>query len=217
MDFERARFNMVEQQIRPWEVLDQTVLDLLFEVKREAFVPEKARTLALADLEMPIGHGEFMWAPKMEARVLQELAVKPTDRVLEVGTGSGYLSALLARLAEKVVSLDIVPELAALGERNLQRAGCDNVTVVVADGARGWDKAAPYDVIVLTGSTPVLPDGLLQSLNRGGRLFAVIGDAPVMKACLYHCVERNAHNRLELFETVIAPLKNALKPNRFVF
>jgi protein-L-isoaspartate(D-aspartate) O-methyltransferase len=217
MDFELARFNMVEQQIRPWEVLDQTVLDLLFEVRREDFVSEKSRSLAFADLELPIGLGEVMLAPKLEARIVQELTIAPQDKILEVGTGSGYMTALLAKLGGRVHSVEIVPELAALGERNLRRAGIENVTLEGGDAARGWSKHAPYDVIVLTGSTPVLPDEFLGSLNRDGRLFAVLGDAPVMKACLYRRLGNGSSNRVELFETVIPPLRNAAQPKRFVF
>jgi protein-L-isoaspartate(D-aspartate) O-methyltransferase len=169
MNFELARFNMVEQQIRPWEVLDQAVLDLLYAVPREEFVPAAFRKLAFVDMEIPLGEGEFMMAPKMEARVVQELALRKTDRVLEVGTGSGYLTALLARCAAHVFSLEIRPALAAFGRDNLARHGADNVTLEVADGARGDAKRAPYDAIVLTGSTPVLPAGLDEQLAAGGR------------------------------------------------
>jgi len=151
MDVEQARFNMIENQIRPWEVLDQQVLDLLYAVKREDFVPAAYRMLAFSDMEIPIGQGEHMWQPKMEARVLQELAVKPTDQILEIGTGSGYFAALLAHRAQHVYSVEIRPELKALGEANLRRAGAANVTVELGDGARGWSKHAPYDIIVLTG------------------------------------------------------------------
>ncbi len=217
MDFERARFNMVEQQIRPWDVLDQAVLDLLFEVRREDFVPEKSRSLAFADLEIPLGYGEVMLAPKLEARIVQELEIKPSDKLLEIGTGSGYMTALLARLAKRVHSVEIVPELAAFGERNLKRAGVDNVMLEVGDGAGGWTRHAPYDVVVLTGSTPVLAEAHLQSLAPAGRLFAVVGDAPVMKARRYTCVRSGAYNHVELFETVIRPLRNAPQPKRFVF
>jgi len=217
MDLEQARFNMVEQQIRPWEVLDQEVLDALYVVRREAFVPEAYRALAFSDLEIPLGDGESMMQPKVEARILQELAVKPTDKALEIGTGSGYLTALLAHRARHVVSVEINPRLKAFGEANLRRAGVNNVTLEAGDGARGWTKQAPYDAIVLTGSTPLLPDEFLRELAVGGRLFAIVGDPPVMSARLVTCVAERAYNAIDVFETCIAPLKNALEPERFVF
>ena len=217
MNFEQARFNMVEQQIRPWEVLDQDVLDLLYVVPREEFAPEACRTLAFSDMEIPIGEGETMWPPKIEARALQELAVRKADRVLEVGTGSGYLTALLAHRAGHVFSVEIKPALAAFGRRNLERHGVDNVTLEQGDAARGWAAHAPYDVIVLTGSTPVLPKAFLEQLAPGGRLFAVVGDAPIMKARLITCAAPGAYRAVDAFETVLAPLVNAEQPPRFRF
>ncbi|HXZ92596.1 MAG TPA: protein-L-isoaspartate O-methyltransferase [Burkholderiales bacterium] len=217
MNFEQARFNMVEQQIRPWEVLDQDVLDLLYVVPREEFVPEACRTLAFSDMQIPIGEGETMWAPKIEARALQELTVRKADRVLEVGTGSGYLTALLAHRAGQVFSVEIKPALAAFGRRNLERHGVDNVTLEQGDAARGWAAHAPYDVIVLTGSTPVLPEAFLGQLAPGGRLFAVVGEAPIMKARLITCVAPGAYRSVDAFETVLAPLVNAQQPSRFRF
>lgn len=217
MNFEQARSNMVEQQIRTWEVLDQSVLDLLYAVPREEFVPPACRTLAFADLEIPLGEGEKMMAPKMEARIVQELALRKTDRVLEVGTGSGYLTALLARRAAQVHSLEIRPALAAFGRANLERHGADNVTLEVGDGARGDPKRAPYDAIVLTGSTPVLPRALLEQLAPGARLFAVVGEPPVMVARLVTCTAPGAYRSAELFDTLLAPLVNAERAPRFRF
>jgi protein-L-isoaspartate(D-aspartate) O-methyltransferase len=217
MNLEQARANMVEQQIRTWEVLDQEVLDLLYTVPREDFVPAAHRALAFSDLEIPIGEGEAMWAPKLEARVLQTLAVRKSDRVLEVGTGSGYLTALLAHRAAQVRSIEIRPRLADFGRGNLQRHGLDNIALEVGDAARGWPKDAPYDVIVLTGSTPVLPAAFLEQLAPGGRLFAVIGDAPAMTAKLVACSAPGEFGTSELFETVIAPLAHAAQPGRFRF
>ena len=217
MNIEQARFNMVEQQIRTWEVLDQEVLDLLYLVKREDFVPAAYRALAFSDLEIPIGHGESMWQPKLEARVLQELAVRKTNKVLEIGTGSGYFTALLARCALHVHSVEIRPELKTLGDENLRRAGIANITLESGDGARGWAKHAPYDVIVLTGSTPVLPPQFLQQLRIGGRLVAVVGDLPMMEARLITCTSEGAHNSIDLFETCVAPLQKALQGERFTF
>jgi protein-L-isoaspartate(D-aspartate) O-methyltransferase len=217
MNVEQARFNMVEQQVRTWEVLDPAVLDLLYAVPREEFVPQAYRKLAFADMEIPIGEGESMMAPKMEARIVQELALRKTDRVLEVGTGSGYLTALLARCAAHVYSLEIRPALAAFGRANLERHGADNVTLEVADGARGDAKRAPYDAIVLTGSTPVLPATLKEQLAPGGRLFAVVGEPPVMVARLVTCTAPGAYGSAALFDTVLAPLVNAERPARFQF
>jgi protein-L-isoaspartate(D-aspartate) O-methyltransferase len=216
MNLEQARSNMVEQQIRTWEVLDQDVLDLLYLVPREQFVPAEHRALAFSDLEIPLGQGERMWQPKLEARVLQELNVRKSDRVLEVGTGSGYLTALLAHRCAQICSVEINPALAGFGRGNLERHGADNVLLETGDAARGWAKHAPYDVIVLTGSTPVLPRALLEQLAPGGRLFAVVGEAPAMAARLVLATEAG-HRATDLFETVIRPLANAERSSRFKF
>ena len=221
MNLEQARTNMVEQQIRTWQVLDQEVLDLLYVVPREEFVPREHRALAFSDLELPIEEGvkagERMWQPKLEARVLQELMLKKTDRVLEVGTGSGYLTALLAHRAGHVCSVEIKPALAAFGRRNLERHGVDQVTLETGDAARGWPRHAPYDAIVLTGSTPLLPRAFLEQLAPGGRLFAVVGAAPAMRARLVTCSAPGAWRSADLFETVIAPLANAERGPQFRF
>jgi protein-L-isoaspartate(D-aspartate) O-methyltransferase len=217
MNLEQARTNMVEQQIRTWEVLDQEVLDLLYVVPREEFVSEPHRALAFSDLELPIGEGERMWQPKLEARVLQELSLRKTDKILEIGTGSGYLTALMAHRAGHVCSVEIKPALAAFGRANLERHGTDNVSLEIGDAARGWPAHAPYDVIVLTGSTPLLPPSLLEQLAPGGRLFAVVGEPPAMSARLVLSFEAGALRSSTLFETVIAPLVNAERPSRFRF
>lgn len=217
LDIELARFNMVEQQIRPWEVLDQRVLDLLMRLRREEYVPAQYVALAFADMEIPIGHGETMLAPKIEARMLQELALEPGDRVLEVGTGSGYMTALLASLASHVYSVDIVPEFTRTAGAKLAAHGITNVTLESGDAARGWDRHAPYDAVVVTGSLPLLPDAFPKSLRPGGRLIAVVGEPPVMEAQLITCVAAGAFSTSGLFETCIAPLRNAVQPERFVF
>jgi len=217
MDLEQARTNMVEQQIRTWEVLDQDVLDLLYVVPREEFVPPEHQALAFSDLELPLEAGERMWQPKLEARVLQELGLRKGDRVLEVGTGSGYLTALLAHRAGHVVSVEIRPGLADLGRRNLERHGVDNVALEIGDAAHGWARHAPYDAIVLTGSTPLLPAAFLDQLSPGGRLFAVVGEAPAMQARLVTCTAPGASRSTDLFETVIRPLVNAERAPRFRF
>jgi protein-L-isoaspartate(D-aspartate) O-methyltransferase len=168
-------------------------------------------------MEIPLGHGEVMLAPKMEARILQELQIRKSDRILEVGSGSGYLTALLAKKGGHVYSIEIVPELKMIAEKNLQAHGIVNVTLEEGDASHGWSGHGPYDVIVLTGSTPVLPEVFQRSLIIGGRLFAVVGDAPVMKAELVTCVEEGAYSTVGLFETCIPPLRNAQQAKRFVF
>jgi protein-L-isoaspartate(D-aspartate) O-methyltransferase len=217
MNIEQARFNMVEQQIRPWDVLDQTVLDLLFTVRREDFVPEAHRALAFVDMEIPLGHGQFMWTPKLEARALQELAIRPTDRVLEVGTGSGYFTALLAAQAAEVATVEIIPDLAATARQKLRAHGITNVETHTGDAARDWFDPSGFDVIVLTGSTPLLSDAYRQRLREGGRLFAIVGDAPVMQAQLVTRTAPGATRSVTLFETCVAPLVNAPHPAAFVF
>ncbi len=217
MNIEQARFNMIEQQIRPWDVLNPTVLDLLKQIKREDFVPAPYRSLAFVDMEIPLGHDASMLSPKMEARILQELAVIKTDTVLEVGTGSGYLTALLAALGKHVYSVDIVANFKAAAQLKLKSQGLRNITLETGDAARGWSRHGKYDVIVLTGSTPVLPQTFINDLNPGGRLFAITGDAPAMTAQLVHCVAPEAYRTITLFETSVPPLKNALQPERFVF
>jgi protein-L-isoaspartate(D-aspartate) O-methyltransferase len=217
IDIERARFNMVEQQIRTWEVLDPQVLDLLFELHREHFVPPQYRSLAFTDMEIPLGHGVNMLTPKIEARMLQALAVKPTDRILEIGTGSGYMTALLAKCGTHVHSVEIVPEFSAAAATKLKAHDIANVTLEVGDAARGWPAHGPYDVIVLTASVPLLPSEFQDSLSAGGRLLAVVGEPPVMEARLITCPVPGAYHAVGLFETCIAPLKNARQPTRFVF
>ena len=217
MNLEQTRFNMVEQQIRTWDVLDDSVLELLYKIRREEFVPAGYRSLAFVDMEIPLGHGQFMLEPKMEARILQELHVKKTDKILEVGSGSGYLTALLAEKGAHVYSVEIVPELKTMAEINVQAHDINNVTLELGDAACGWSKHEPYDVIVLTASTPVLPEAFQKSLKPGGRLIAIVGEEPVMEALLVTCVAPDVYNTTQLFETCIAPLKNAQQSERFVF
>src|SRR3970040_63384 len=207
LDVERARFNMVEQQIRPWEVLDRRVLALLLRVRREEYVPARYRALAFADMEIPLGHGETMLAPRIEARMLQELALAPGDRILEVGTGSGYLHALLASPCRHVCSGDIVPEFTKTAGAKLAAHGVTNVTLETGDAARGWDRHAPYDAIVVTGSVPVVPGAFPKRLGARGRALAAVGEPPVMEAQLITCVATGAYSTTGLFETCIAPLR----------
>ena len=215
-NIEQARFNMIEQQIRPCEVQEERILELLKQVRREHFVPAEMKALAFADMEIPLGYGAAMWQPKLEARIVQELHLTRDDRVLEVGTGSGYLTALLSALAGQVTSVEIVPELGAMAKQNLAAYHRDNVTLETGDAAHGWGNGT-YDVIVLTGSTPVLPMAFQNSLNVGGRLFAIVGDAPVMEAKLITRVAPDTFETVNIMETSVAPLRNAEQPKRFVF
>jgi protein-L-isoaspartate(D-aspartate) O-methyltransferase len=217
MDLEQARYNMIESQIRTWEVLDQRVLDTLFAVKREEYVPNKYRPLAFVDMEIPLGHGEVMLAPKLEARMLQELTLKGSDRVLEVGTGSGYMTALLAALAGHVYSVELHAELSESADAKLTERGVRNVTLETGDAGRGWSRHAPYDAIVLTGSVPLLPKAFEAQLKLQGRLLAVVGTPPVMTARLVTSVSEGVYNEVGLFETCIAQLRNVPQPERFVF
>jgi len=217
LNMEQARFNMIEQQIRPCEVLEGRILELLKHVRREHYVPEDKREMAFMDMEIPLGYGASMWQPKLEARTVQELHLGKNDKVLEVGTGSGYLTALLSMLAGHVTSVEIVPELSAMAGKRLQAFRHDNVTLEIGDAAHGWGGGAKYDVIVLTGSTPVLPEAFQDCLNLGGRLFAIVGDAPVMEAKLITRVAPDTFETVNIMEACVAPLQNAQQPKRFVF
>lgn len=217
MNVEQARFNMIESQIRTWEVLDQAILDTLFAVKREEFVPPQYRSLAFADMEIPLGHGEVMLSPKLEARMIQELGVTQIDKVLEIGTGSGYVTALLARLAGQVISIERVEALGHGAARKLAGHDVRNVSLAIGDAGKGWPQQAPYDAILLTGSVAQLPDALKTQLAIGGRLLAVIGDPPAMTATLITRLSETAFQSAGLFETSIPPLRNVPQPERFVF
>jgi protein-L-isoaspartate(D-aspartate) O-methyltransferase len=217
MNIEQARFNMIEQQIRPWNVLDQDILDLLHVVKREQFVPEAYQNLAFADTEIPLPGGAAMLSPKLEARILQEIMLKKHENVLLVGAGSGYLAALLAHKARHVTAVDIAPELTQLAEKNLAKAGVSNVTVELGNAAEGWTKGAPYDVIVVAGSLPVLPEGFLKELKVGGRIAAIVGEPPVMSCNIITRVADAAYDTVKVFETNIPPLAGAPVPSHFEF
>lgn len=222
MDVELARANMIEQQIRPWDVLDQSVLDLLATVRREDFVPPALRSLAFTDVELPlridgVDTGETMLTPKVEARLLQELAIQAHESVLEIGCGSGFMSALAAHRARAVAAVEIDPRLLRFGAANLERAGIRNVAVERGDGALGWAGKAPYDVIIVSGSLPVIPPSMLSQLKVGGRLAAIVGQAPVMTAQVVTRVTDACYETLPLFETCLKPLRNAWQPDPFRF
>ncbi|GAA4413206.1 protein-L-isoaspartate O-methyltransferase family protein [Quisquiliibacterium transsilvanicum] len=221
MDFERARYNMVEQQIRPWDVLDQEVLDLLLVVRREDFVPPAYRAIAFVDMEVPLlidgaRTGECMLSPKVEARLLQNLSVRRHEHVLEIGAGSGHMAALLAHRARHVVSCEIHPGLAAFARVNLDRAGVRNAVVEQRDGAQPAGPAS-YEVILLSGSVPFVPEALLHRLTIGGRLAAVVGDAPAMEAQLITRTGPDSFTAETLFETVAPRLHGFPEKDAFRF
>lgn len=216
-DVEQARSNMIKQQIRPWNVRDTRVLELLAAVPREDFVPPEHRNLAFADLSLPLGHGQAMMAPKVEAHMLQALDVQPSDFVLEVGTGSGYVTACLARLAGQVLSVEIVPEFKDAAQKKLAAHGIGNVTLNVGDASRGWEPERRYDAIAVTGSLPLYTDAFQESLTIGGRLFVIVGEPPVMEVLLVTRTASNDWVRKALFETDLPPLINAPVPQHFEF
>ncbi|RKZ92034.1 MAG: protein-L-isoaspartate O-methyltransferase [Candidatus Parabeggiatoa sp. nov. 1] len=216
LNVEQARFNMVEQQIRPWEVLEQRVLDLISDVPREEFAPTAYHSLAFADINIPLAHDQAMMSPKVEGRLLQALMLRPSDTVLEIGTGSGYLTALLAKSAKHVESVDIFEGFVKAAEVKLKALNINNVSLNTGDAINGWNTGTRYDVIVLTGSAPILKPHFQTQLNEGGRLFAIVGEEPVMQAQLIHRINENEWNMDALFETSLPPLLGAPEPNRFV-
>ena len=217
MDFETARFNMVEQQIRPWEVLDPDVLDACLQVPREIFTPAEYQNLAFSDTTIEIGHDQTMMAPKVEARLVQALEVQGSDRILEIGTGSGYLAALLGTLGAHVTSVEIFNDLSDGAKQKLARISIANVKLFVGDGLEGWATAAPYDVIAVTGSSPDRLRSVEQQLSIGGRMFIVIGISPVMEATLITRVDENTWATEILFETDLVPLIGAEQKPEFCF
>jgi protein-L-isoaspartate(D-aspartate) O-methyltransferase len=217
MNVEQARFNMIEQQIRPWDVLDQAVLSLLSLVHREDFVPPAQRALTFVDTQVPLPAGQHMLEPKLEARLLQELQVQRHEKVLEIGAGSGHMAALLAHKAQHVITLEVVPELAQLATENLRRAGVVNVTVKQADGSQGLPAEAPFDVILLSGSVAQVPQALLDQLKVGGRLAAIVGQEPVMRAMLITRLGPADFRSVELFDTVAPRLVGFGEPTKFKF
>ena len=216
MDFEQARHNMIEQQVRPWDVLDQRVLDVMTTLPREAFVPEQYRALAFADISIPLGQDQVMMSPKLEGRLLQALDIKPDDTALEIGTGSGYLTACLASLGHHVTSWEIFPELSAAAKARLVEQDIGNVTLEVGDATREIADEARYDVIAVTGSVPVLQQQFHANLKPGGRLFVITGKPPIMEALLITRLDADTWARESLFETSLPPLVNATEPLRFV-
>jgi protein-L-isoaspartate(D-aspartate) O-methyltransferase len=218
-DLERLRFNMIEQQIRPWDVLDFDILELLRGIRRENYVPPAHRALAFFDMEIPLGDGpgQVMLSPKVEARMLQDLHVGKHESVLEIGTGSGFMAAMLAHRAAHVLSLEIDPQLAATAAQNLRDNGVSNVEVRVADGAKPLPSGPSFDVIVLSGSVARVPQNLLGSLKIGGRLAAIVGDEPMMRAHFITRVSEGQWNTIQPWDTVAPRLLNFPEPSRFNF
>jgi protein-L-isoaspartate(D-aspartate) O-methyltransferase len=217
LNLEEARFNMIEQQIRPWDVLDDQVLETLANTPREDFVPERYRALAFSDISVPLAHEQVMMPPKLEGRLLQSLLLKPTDSVLEIGTGSGYLTACLARLAGSVHSVDIFADFIEEAGNQLSSHGITNATFEKADAASGLETSQRYDAIAVTGSLPVLHRGYHELLNPGGRLFVIVGKPPIMQALLITRTGDQEWNEESLFEISIPPLINAPQPEAFRF
>lgn len=223
LSLDRARFNMIEQQVRPWEVLDPAVLELLDRVRRDQFVPPAQKALAYVDMELPLGQGadQVMLAPRVQARMVQDLAIKPTDKVLEIGTGSGYTTALLASLAQRVVSLEIDEAIASAARKNLQQAGITNADVRVADAAaNGFAACAaegPWDAILVAGSVAEVPAGLLALLAKGGRLVTIVGHEPVMRATVVTRVDDAGFSTQQPWDTIAPRLRNFAEPSRFSF
>ncbi len=217
MNFEQARHNMVEQQIRTWTVLDTLVLDTLEHFERENYVPEAYRRVAYADIAIPLEHGQEMMHPKLEAHALQVADVKKTDNILEIGTGSGCLTAMLATLGKHVDSVDIFPDFQKSAMEKLQRDGLTNVTMIEGCGSKGWGEKDQYDVIVLTASMPELPQQYVDALAVGGRLFAMIGEGETMEAISIVRTHGDCWKEKSLFETELPVMINASKPEEFVF
>ncbi len=217
MDFEQARMNMIEQQIRTWEVLDQQVLDTLCQIKREDFIPEEYRKLALSDINIPLAHDQVTMQPKVEARIVQSLKIKESDNILEIGTGCGYLTAVLASFGNAVTSLDIFPDFTQSAEKLLNQNNIHNVELITADGIHGWKPNSPYDVIVLTGSSPMLNSEFQQQLKIGGRMFAITGETPVMNASVITRIDDNQFSNEVIFETDIPALIGTEKISKFLF
>ena len=217
MNFEQARSNMIEQQIKPWNVPNQSVLELISELHREDFVPDEYKRLALSDTRIPLAHGQVTMTPKVEARLLQALDIKPEDEILEIGTGCAYLTVLMAKSGHHVLSVDIHPEFTAQAKSKLQQHDIHNVTLESGDAVHGWQQSSPYDVIVFTGSVPFLEESIQQQLKPGGRLFVITGQSPVMEARLIRRISENDWQDEVLFETDLPALEGATQIEAFTF
>jgi protein-L-isoaspartate(D-aspartate) O-methyltransferase len=217
MNVEQARFNMIEQQIRPWEVLDTSILGLLSAVRREDFVPQAHQGQAFMDIEIPLGGGRSLLAPRVEARMVQDLQLSKRDQVLQIGAATGFVSALLAHKSRRVIGLENDASLAAAARANLRKAGVNNAEIVQADGASGFPGQAPYDAILLCGSVASVPQGLLDQVKVGGRLMAIVGQLPMMQATLYTRLPNGSFSSQVMFDTVAPRLAGFAEPSQFQF
>lgn len=217
MNIEEARFNMIEQQIRPWDVLDEQVLNAIASTPRENFVPEAYRALAFSDISIPLDHGQVMMPPKLEGKLLQSLAIQSGDRILEIGTGSGYLTACLANLGGNVVSVDLYEEFIQQAQARLEQHDIRNVSFAQGDAAHGWNADSGFDAIAVTGSLPLLHQGYHGLLNQGGRLFVIVGKPPIMQALLITRIGEQDWTEESLFETSVPALLNVQAPTTFKF
>jgi len=217
MDLSTARLNMVKTQLETWGVNDDRILDLYTRIPREDFVLDEYKDLAYADMDLPIGHGEIMLPPKSEARMLQALNIRPDESVLEIGTGSGFFTLLLAKLAKRVHTVDIHDDLVSQAQARLKKQRIQNVKFYTGDASHGWDQAGQVDVVVITGSLPLLPKGFRKCLNPTGRLMAIIGEAPAMTVTLIQPLPENQWETVSVFDTVVPPLLHATEPEKFTF
>lgn len=217
MNIAQARDNMIRQQLRTQKIIDDKILNLIDSTSREAFVPKGFEEFAYTEMNIPIGHQQVMMTPFEEAMLLQSLAIEETEHVLEIGTGTGYLTALLAQLSHRVTTIDIFPEFTQMAQQNLKALHLNNIDFVTGDASKGWSENAPYDVIAITASMPLLAKAYLKDLNLGGRLFAVIGTAPAMSAFVYTREQENDWQSKNLFETVLPEMLNSPQPEQFQF
>lgn len=216
LNVEQARFNMIEQQIRPWNVLDQHVLDIIATTPRERFAPAAYTNMAFSDIEIPLAHGEVMMSPKLEGRLLQTLNIKPDDRILEIGTGTGHLTACLAKLGAQVVTVELHADLSQAAQQQIAGLGLENVEFRVGDAAQGWEQDGEFDVIAITGSLPQMLQSFRQQMKPGGRMFAIVGETPIMTATLYTRINRNEWTEEPLFETELPALQNLTREQKFI-
>ncbi len=217
MNVEQARFNMIEQQIRPWDVLDPSILELLSAVRREDFVPAAHQGKAFMDIEIPLGNGRSLLAPRVEARMVQDLQLNKREQVLQIGAATGFVTALIGHKARRVIGLEANAELASAARANLRKAGVNNAEIVQADGVAGFTGQAPYDAILLCGSVASVPQALLDQVKVGGRLMAIVGSEPVMQATLYTRLPDGRFSSQAMFDTVAPRLPGFAEPSQFQF
>ena len=217
MNIDHARFNMIEQQVRPWDVLDHNVLKVMADIPREKFVPKQYENLAFSDVEIPLGDGQVMLQPRIEGRIMQALNIKSDDRILEIGTGTGFMTACMSKLGDSVVSVECIESLSKQARENLDAQNISNVTLRVGDGVNGWDQDGPFDIIAITGSMPKVSKKFKSILHKRGRMFVIVGEAPVMHAKLITRLSDDDFLEETLFEISIPPLSGIEKKEEFTF